>query len=314
MTSVVCFKDVKQAALYFDKILPVSFRSMQGTGTDIVFEFPEKIPSRAMVDIVFDDSAINYSEKQRYNAIGQVIDQWDVFRKKTSDYWSPSSESSKDENYDDLSTAYLENRYHQTLGPIRTHFQEYARSLGLKSSDILLPTEVGNNETGPFEAILSLTNLELIDVGQASWEQIVELRNDIDSRKKLQRLRVFLSSNYSNKSASYIEDDISKGLEDYNIARKKHGFDTIVSSLSIILDSKNIQSVAAAGIGAAFFGGPMVGISSVAALELGKFAIEFSKRRKSMIDWQAAHDLAYLVDIISKFGECSNAAIQRTSR
>ncbi len=313
MTSVVCFKDVKQAALYFDKILPVSFRKMQGTGTDMVFEFPEKIPSRAMVNIVFDDNTINDSDRQRYNAIGQVIDQWDKFRKKTSDYWRPSSYSSVDESYDDLSIAYLENRNHQTLGPIRAHFKEYARSLGLKSSDILLPTEVGNNEAGPLEAVLSLTNLRLIDVGQASWDQIVEVRNDIESRKKLQRLRVFLSSNYLNKSSSYIEDDISTGLEDYNIARKKHGFDTVVSSLSIILDSKNIQSVAAAGIGAAFFGGPMVGISSVAAIELGKFAIEFSKRRKAMIDWQATHNLAYLVDIKSKLDNCPNKEIQRTS-
>ena len=46
MTSVVCFKDVKQSALYFDRILPVSFRRMQGMGTDIVFEFPERILNR----------------------------------------------------------------------------------------------------------------------------------------------------------------------------------------------------------------------------------------------------------------------------
>jgi len=313
MASVVCFNDVKQAALYFDRILPVSFRRMQGTGTDIVFEFPEKIPSRAMVSIVFDDYSINDSDRQRYNAIGQVIDQWDVFRKKTSEYWHPSSDSSLNERYDDLSMAYLENRNHHKLGPIRAHFQEYALSLGLKSSDILLPTNV-KNEAGPLEAILSLTNLELIDVKQASWDQIIEVRNDSDSRKKLQRLRVFLANNYSNKSSSYIEDDISKGLEDYSIACKKHGFDTVVSSLSIMLDSKNIQSVAAAGIGAAFFGGPMVGLSSVAALELGKFAIEFSKQRRTMLDWQATHNLAYLVDVKSQLGTSSNKEIQRTRR
>lgn len=313
MTSVVCFKDVKQSALYFDRILPVSFRRMQGMGTDIVFEFPERIPSRAMISIVFDDNSINDSDRQRYNAIGQVIDQWDAFRKKTSEYWHRSSNSSLGENYDDLSVAYLENRNHQKHGPIRAHFQKYALSLGLKSSDILLPADV-ESESGPLEAVLSLANLELIDVRQASWDQIIEVRNDIESRKKLQRLRVFLANNYSNKSSSYIEDDISNGLEDYSIACKKHGFDTVVSSLSIILDSKNIQSVAAAGIGAAFFGGPMAGLSSVAAIELGKFAIEFSKQRRAMIDWQATHNLAYLVDIESKLGSCSNKAIQRTSR
>lgn len=111
-----------------------------------------------------------------------------------------------------------------------------------------------------------MANIDLIDTNNASWDQIVEVRNDIDSRKKLQRLRVFLTKNYKNESRNFIEDDIAKGLDDYEVARKKHGFDTVVSSLSILLDAKNIHSAAAAGIGAAFLGGPIAGITSAAAI------------------------------------------------
>lgn len=314
MKTVVCFEEVKQAALYFDRVLPISFRKMQGTGTDIEFEFPERIPSRAMINIVFDDNSINESDNQRYTAIGEIVDNWDVFRKKVSEYNYSTANSSLNESYKELADAYLENRTHDQYGPIRLHFQDYAKSLGIKNSDILLPSNTSEYELETSDPVLSLSNLNLIDVDRASWEQITEIRNDLESRRKLQRLRSFLAKNYSNKSSSFIEDDISRGLEDYDVARSKHGFDTVTSSLSIILDSKNIQSVAAAGIGSAFFGGPLVGITTVAALELSKFAIEFSKKRKSMIDWQTTHDLAYLVQLDSKIGNCSNKAMQRTSR
>jgi hypothetical protein len=301
MNTVVCFDNLKQAALLYDKVLPISFQRMAGTGTDIVFEFPELIPSRAIIDIVFDDPSINELDKSRYNAIGRIVDNWSLFTNKIRGYEYGTTKSSLDESYEKLKLFYLENKTQDELGPIRIHFMKYAKSLGIRSTDILLPSSVGyESQLQEEQLALTLSGIPLIDHSSASWEQIVEVRRDLQSRKQLQRFRLYLAKNYSGKSTAYIEDDISVALEDYELAKKKHGFDTLVSSLSVLLNSKNIQAAGVAGIGAAFFGGINAGLSSALAVELGKFTIEFSKKHHAMKCWEKSHELAYLIDVNKK--------------
>ncbi|MFP3416617.1 hypothetical protein SB773_34845, partial [Bacillus sp. SIMBA_074] len=74
-------------------------------------------------------------------AIGKIIDNWDVFRKKVSEYNYSTANSSLNESYKELAAAYLENRTHDQYGSIRLHFQDYAKSLGIRTSDILLPSD-----------------------------------------------------------------------------------------------------------------------------------------------------------------------------
>lgn len=311
MRAAVCFDNLKQAALYFDRVIPVSLRKAGGTGTDFEFYFPERIPSRAIINIIFDDESINSTDNQRYTALGKILDSWDEFTKSISPFKYHTAERSTDESYKLLRAAYLENHSLPNIGTIRSYFQKYAKALGVSNSDVLVPSSQKSVGVESEVQTLSFTGLELIDVNQASWGQIIEIRNDKESRKKLQKLRAFLNKNYTNKSASFIEDDISSKLYDYEIVRRKHGFDAVSSSISLLLDSKNIQAVAAAGIGAAFFGGPLVGISSVAAIELSTFAIEFAKRRKTMEDWQSSHEFAYLIELESKLTKDSTSSCIR---
>lgn len=100
---------------------------------------------------------------------------------------------------------------------------------------------------------------------------------------------------------SYVEDDISVGLSDYDATRRKYGFDTITSSLSVVLDSHRLQAAASTGIGAALLGGPWVGLTSAVVVELGNFVVELAKRRHAIVEWQSSHELAYLVQLQRKF-------------
>lgn len=141
MTSVVSFKQIKQASLYFDKVIPVSLRYITADETGIIFNFPEEIPNSAMVNILYGSDTPTDSQGQRISAVEHLVSEWDIFRKNISEYWQPSSTSSMEESYDDLNKAYLENRRHNDLGPIRAYFQEYARALGVRTTDILLPVD-----------------------------------------------------------------------------------------------------------------------------------------------------------------------------
>jgi hypothetical protein len=293
MRTVVSFGDLKQAGLYFDRALPVAFRRAQGTGDDIVFDFPEHIPSRALVSLVFDEHDL--SEPVRFSRLGQVLHRWGDFSRAIAPYRTERTVRSYEDKYEDLRIAYLENRSAPDSTPVRAHFTSFAATLGLECADALLPSS-GRAVSSEYEPALVLSRLELIDTSQTSWEQIVELRKDQSSRARLQRLRAFLTQNYSGKSAAFVEDDIGRRLHEYEETVRKFGFETTTSAISVLLDSKSLHGAVATGIGAALFGGPLLGITAAAAVELGRVSLEVAKQRRRMHDWQATHELAYVIE------------------
>jgi len=109
-------------------------------------------------------------------------------------------------------------------------------------------------------------------------------------------LRLFFYENYAGKSPSFVTDDLLKRLDDYEAARKKHGFEAVTGSLSAILSATNLTSAIGAGLAAALFGGPSVGVGTAAIVEAGSFAIELSKRAYAVRDYEKGHEFAYLID------------------
>ena len=295
MRAVVCFRELKEAALLFDRVLPVALKRVQGTGTDIIFDFPDRVPSRALLSLVYDDPKLTVQKLPP--ELWKILDGWELFYKNVAPYGKSCKLSSIANDYQDLYESYLSNASLNGSDLIRSHFKKYALSLGIKDADILLPSVIESNFSDEQDPVLTLTGIELINASTASWEQIIEVRSDVKARLKLQRLRAFLTKNYLGKTRAYIEDDLARALADYDQARRKHGFDTVVSSISVLLDSSNIQAAISAGIGTALFGGPWVGLSSAIAVEVGRVAIEISKRRRAVIDWRASHELAYIIEL-----------------
>ncbi len=294
MRTVLCFRNLKTASIYFDRVLPVAFRRMAGTGGDIVTEFPEPVPSRALINVVFDKTPEQGS--QRYTDFGKVIDGWDAFIKDAHPYLAQTNASSTETDYNVLADAYIRNAVIPGKRPLRTMFADYASSLGIKQPDVLLPSTDQALESGEEDPVISLCRLPLINADGASWEQIVELRHDREARTRLQRLRAFAESNYQGKPLTFIEDDLSACINEYELASKKHGFELVTGSLTTLLDSSNLQATAGAALAAAVVGGPITALSTAVCIELAKFSLEFSKRKRVMSDWSASHPLAYLIE------------------
>lgn len=294
MRAVVCFQDLKTASLHFDRVLPVAFQRMAGTGNDIVTEFPDPVPSRALINIVFDKAADEGSE--RYTEFGRIIDGWDEFRQDTHAYWRASTKRPDSADYAALEEAYLLNATAPGSKPLRHFFARYAASLGITSPDVLLPTFSGSYPTANEDPVVRLSQVQLVDANRASWEQILALRSDAQARLRLQRLRAFAETNYTGKSISYVEDDLASRIDEYEQARKKHGFEVITGSLSALLDANNLHAAVGATLAAAILGGPLAAMSAAACIELGKFSLEFAKRKRTMVDWATSHPLAYLVE------------------
>lgn len=299
--NAVCFDDLKNAALYFDSVIPISFISLQGRGEhkDVLFKLPEEIPGEALLNLLFKDISYKASgEKWKY--LGRYIDAWDEFIKAIS----PARTKFIDEGldfFDDIKKLYLDDAPLGGNSSVRQEFKNLTRKLGKEYSTVLLPTAPSGAEGAPYGALV-LSGLTLVDSSKASWEQIIEFRKDVDACNKLRNLRLFFNNTYQGKTPSYVVDDLGRRIDEYDTVRKKMGFETLTGTISALLDAKSLQATAAAGIAATFIGGPLTGVSSAVFIELGNMALTFAKQRFSMKNFEKTHDLAYLIEVKNRLG------------
>jgi hypothetical protein len=295
MQTAVCFNDLKQAALYFDRVIPVALVSMRGTGGyGLVIEFPEPISQDTLLNLVFDRPlSLNVD---RWEAFGHFMEKWQLLQDDIAPYRIAHHSIRDEPSYINLQNAYLQNAHLPDRISLREHFKKYANSLGITDASVLLPSKSADAGELNEDPIIRLSGMKLINTETASWDQIIELRKDKAARGDLQRLRTFFSTNYDGKPRPYIEDDLQNRLDDYERISKKHGFETLTSSIGVLLDSTNLTSAAAAFTAATLYGGPIAGLTSATALEIGKISLEIAKQKRSMKDWKESHDLAYVIN------------------
>lgn len=288
--NAVCFEDLKTAALYFDSVIPISFSSMhgRGEGNDVLFKLPEDVPGEVLVHLIFGVTPTSSPEKWTY--LGRYIDSWDAFIKAIH----PARKRFAN-NYEDVKETYLDDTSLGDQSSVRNEFRRFSTALGKSYATVVLPNDDPSPNGTPYAA-LGLSGVPLVDASSASWEQILELRKDPDARAKLRNLRLFFHNNYQGKPTSFIVDDLGRRLDEYIATRKRLGFESVTGCISSLLDAQSLQAAAATGIAAAFVGGPLAALSSAVFVELGSVALEFSRKRFAIHEFENAHDLAYLIE------------------
>ncbi len=294
--NVICFAGLKHAALYFDRVLPVSFRKLTASEKGWEYHIPEPIPEPAFSHVVFGEDRPTGINSCRNLAV--FLEEWDRFSKAIGPSRPRPPISSTVDDYSDVKEMYLQNVVLDDGRSVRHLFHEFANDLGIEYASVLL--DKATTSEGFEYASLTLLNLPMIDAESAEWEQILELRKNSEARSKLRRLRLFLQTNYEGKPISYVEDDLLSRIEEYDSARRSLGFNAMTSSLGQLLNFKSIHAAAAAGLAATLFGGPAVGISTAAVIEFGEFTLELARHRHSIREFEKGHQLAYLIDVKSK--------------
>lgn len=225
---------------------------------------------------------------------------WDTFIKKIRPYRRQRLPSTEDD-YTDVKQLYIDNAVFENGLSIRQAFADYAKSFGVEYASVLLaPKNIKDQAEFPEYMSFCLLNTPLIDTSKAKWDQIIELRKDVESRNKLRNLRLFLYENYRGKDSDFIEDDLGRRIDEYERARKKHGFEMVISSIRALIDSKNLQAALGGGLAAALLGGPISGITTAALIELGSISIEIAKKRSDFKDLTEGHDLAFIIQAREK--------------
>jgi len=116
--------------------------------------------------------------------------------------------------------------------------------------------------------VTTLSNLDIVDEKQLTWEQVIEFRKDNENKQKYRRLLHWLDKDMVGKSRAFIQDDIAMKLEDYEWAIKKHGIKTVIGTIEETLDAKHLAG--ASGIVGSFTyaGHPVLGMLVGAGLIL----------------------------------------------
>lgn len=142
-----------------------------------------------------------------------------------------------------------------------------------------------------------LTRLQLIDAGTISWPQIIEIRKDEESKKKLTRLRTFMFEEFSGKPLAYIEDKLAIAIEDYRLAANKHGAVLRHGALRIAA-SENLMNAAMAGFLSAVAGCsiPVSAAVGASALIAGA-AVELHYVRRDQNATRLRNPVRYLIDL-----------------
>lgn len=261
----------------------------RGEGNEVLFRLPDEIPGEVLVNLIF--GVFPTSSAEKWTHLGRYLDAWDAFSKAIN----PARDRFSN-NYEDVKRIYLSDTPVGDGSTIRQEFKKLSTALGKSYSTVLLPSEDSAIEETPY-AVLAISGVPLVDVSKASWEQIAELRKDPDARGKLRNLRLFLHGTYHGKPKEFVTDDLGRRIDEYNSARKRLGFEAITGTISSFLDAKSLHAAMATGVAAAFAAGPLTGISSAVLVELGGMALEFSKKRFEIKQFENSHGLAYLIRV-----------------
>lgn len=279
---LVCIDNTKDACLYFDHVIPLNLAHVipwENNGDMEAFDVLKKILPASLLDSsnVTGLSSIFLSYIEVYvNIIPETIGH----------------------SYDDTT----KERARMFMPLLMKRKDEVINSLPFQINSIFGAEKIEDlNEDYKVEdpAIL-LTGLKLIDTSDIQWRQIIELRNDKESLKKLRRFRTFIFKDYKDMPVSFIKDDILNRIELYETTVKSLGLKTRDSVMKIIFSSGSLVANTTATIVAAFSGIPLtipLSLSIGSTFLFGNVGLELISYKRDILKFQQENPITYLMDI-----------------
>jgi len=287
----VNYGSVKSAALFFDHVIPLSPRGLGNEldrqGQSSVEEYESILYALLPNDLT--KGGIHYEQYRKVLAEAESLRMTYKHYMKMGMYLDQAIlEEGKDFRVD----------FNNAIENLKSYSKSFKNSTQIEYESVQ-----GDKYKEGDDVIISLMNLNLVDVYKTSWEQILEFRKDETSLKNFRRLKLFLYENYKDKPSSYIEDDILKRIEDYDDSISKWGFKTATSTLDSILSSKGLYASSTIAMISAFCEKPSLTAltgGATAVVALGKVGLKLFKAKREKIELKKDSPLAYLITAQNK--------------
>lgn len=152
---------------------------------------------------------------------------------------------------------------------------------------------------GEHEVVLaSLRQLEVVDEGALSWEQVLEFRSDAAAKADYRRLVHWLDRDMVGRSYQYVIDEIGVRLENYRTAIRKHGLRSRIGVLASVLEAKALLPASVAAGGSIVAGEPLWGALVAGGVLLGKVLVAVGQSRVDLQEIREEHqEVAFVTEI-----------------
>jgi hypothetical protein len=269
-TTAVAFGDLKNAALYFDYLVPVylavDLYTDRSEFDSLVGRQHYLIPPALLSRPGFGERFVAVNQATTNLFLKQAIQRYGL---------QPKISGVSEEQYASIE----ESAVSEYFRFIEDHDLKECPLAAAGGSTSAWMEDDDRSASSP---IMTLINVKLVDASSVPWDQIVEFRKDREARNRLRRLRLFAYENYAGHGRDYIEDDILTRLSEYEETARQWGFETVLGALSVVLNSKLTASLIAGTFLSALFGQPTSVVLSAAAgavVELGHIGVEIGRRR-----------------------------------
>lgn len=163
-----------------------------------------------------------------------------------------------------------------------------------------LERHLGSGEQYVYQA--SIENIPVVAEHRLTWDQVRELREDEEARWKYAAFRQWARSGVAAKSVSEAVDSVGTLLTDYEWAIRKHGLETVVGSVKLLLHPKSLARLASAAGAGVLVGGPVWASLAAGLMVAGQVSVHVAER---LIDLESVKrtrspEVALLYDIVHK--------------
>jgi hypothetical protein len=124
----------------------------------------------------------------------------------------------------------------------------------------------------------AITEIPDIDEAATSWDEILEFRHDAAALGLYRAFRLWANDAVKAESVAHAQDLIGQRLENREWALRKHGFNTVVGSMTSILSWDGLASVAGSAGLAAYFASPRWAAISAGGVIVAKSALWLAQR------------------------------------
>jgi len=276
----LAWRDAKDAALFFEKVIPAQIHEMHRYAKD------DPIYYSVLQDLL-PSSLLEPAASGRVTGLARPVTEYIAHYYVTFPELIGIEELPHGETFED--------RTRNNQAALVEAFTKYVESANLAGFSIFGDRLLESDNDSMSEPSLVLSGLELVDTSRLSWKHLLEFRKDKDAMRKLSQLRRFVYDNYQGKSKDYISEELERKIQEYGEVSKFWDFPTRASLYTIALSGGSAVAIADA-LGIAFFGTPIGTAITGASAAIGTAAIAVEKRRREVNLQRDSHAVAYLVE------------------
>ena len=274
----------KTTALFFDKIFLPEYITDKHVAVSLKLNIDSAAYSSSAAERILDMEVLFARDHRNAKSLDEYFSYWNLQYDELNDEQRIIIQKWRNEG---ISSVVTEVKKMSGIDVIPIYLNQSLFSVDYKEIDTSLISE--ENKSASNIIAFCINQFPEIVEDKLEWNQVLEVRRDKDSNRKLKRFLSWVSTELLYKNENEVIETLNKSLDDYLFALKKHGIlttvggiSTVLTATTTILDALAQKNFLSAGIA----------ITAGIFVFTTEKAVEYNENRRNPI--------AYVYDIIKE--------------